>query len=156
MTFVLTDVDGSDSGHGQILTTNGHSSTTWHWTVQRSHAVHWYLTQFHCKFIRNEQMCNNLVKLSHMHFFGNFTVTKNLIYLSVTENDNVHAQQSEIPTRFHEYTYQSRGVHYRANNELEMCRTWHYNVRQAHRTCRKSESAEDCTLGRNVLNRRNN
>jgi len=37
---VLTNVDGCDSGHGQILTSDGHSSTAGHWTVQWTDTFH--------------------------------------------------------------------------------------------------------------------
>jgi len=50
--FMFTEVDSCNTGHAEKLTSDGHSSTAGHRTIQWSHTVHWNLTHWHCKFNR--------------------------------------------------------------------------------------------------------
>ena len=52
-----TDVDSDDTGHAEMLTVDGHSSTASSRAVQRLYFVHRYITQWHCEyhFFKNKQ-----------------------------------------------------------------------------------------------------
>ena len=54
-TFVLTEVDSCDGGHAQKLTTDGHSSTASHWTVQWPHVVHRRRPLCHCAHLQSTE-----------------------------------------------------------------------------------------------------
>jgi len=51
--FVFIEVDSCDDLRVHKLTSDGHSSTSSHWTVQWPHSGHWYLVDTYYKFNQN-------------------------------------------------------------------------------------------------------